>query len=430
MAHYQIPPQDIRAEQAVLGAMLVERRAIERAEVLLRGDDFYSPQHQRLFELICELRAAGRVADLVTLPAELEARAQLEEVGGLRYLTGLAEAGPTAAAVADYASIVLERAMQRELIAAAMECGAAARNGDPLRVCHEMQERLYRIGARRPDRFQPWGEVYSRVFGDLEKQQASERGLLGISSGLIDLDALLAGWCESTYHVIAARPSVGKTALVLQMAYEAARQKRGVAIFSLEMAAEGLVRRYIAHRARIDLGLVVRAHLREDEWVRVVGIGDEALTLPLWICDQDVRIDDLRAQARRLASQHRIELLVVDYIQLVAGSDENEVLTRVSHQLRAVTNELRVALLAVSQLSRIKERRRPRLDDLRGSGSIEQDADIVLLLHDPRERAGLPDLTRELAVAKNRNGPTGLIDLSWSGPYQRFGGISRREEEE
>lgn len=429
----QLPPQDLQAEQAVLGAMLLEVEAIDRAATILEPADFYSPQNGRLFEVMLRMRREKTPVDLVTLGSTLGE--ELDELGGAEYLSVLHEVASTAAAVEHYARLVLEPARRRVLMALGTELRQRAQAGDDVQgLCAEVQERVYRLGARREDAFEPVGEVVGRVIEQMDEQRASERHVLGISSGLPDVDTYLSGWCPSTYYVIGGMSSVGKTALLLQCAFAAAERGTGVAFFSLEMSSDNLVRRLLATRGRRDLAVVMRAMLDEAGWEAMIRASAEIYKAKLWLCERgDMDVHALRSQVTRLAAQHGIGLVVVDYLQLLSRKEEVEELTEASHGLRAMANELRLPVLVASQLSRADARRRPQLSSLRGSGSIENDADTVAFLWDP---AGASDdeegplAEREFIIRKQRQGPLGTVHLHWDGAQQRFACMARQQSME
>ncbi len=434
----RVPPQSLEAEQATLGAMLVEREAIVRVADELSTADFYSPQHGYLFDAMLELFRAGNPVDLVTVQAQLIAAEHLEAIGGVSYLIELQEAAPTAAAVGTYAEIVGEKSARRRAIRLAGELDVAARDQSaPLEAAlSETQRQLYGLSARHHESYRSIGEVATATFLEIEAQKDSDKRVLGIPTGLRDLDSWLSGWQPAKIYVLGAYPAIGKTAFLLQAACVAADSGYGVCLFSLEMFAPALVRRYFASRAKINASHVTRALLSPEDWERLAHAADHAGRMPLWMYDVgQMSVDDLRARERRVAVDHKIDLVVIDYLQLLTKREENEELTQVMNTLRAMANETGVAILAASQLSRPQrtQRRRfplprPVLQDLRASGSLEQVADVVAFLHDPRNDEDELDRTREFIIRKQRDGPQGVVQLYWDPAYQSFANMAKQEQ--
>jgi len=441
----RVPPQDMVAEQAVLGSMLVGRDAVSQAVDALVETDFYSAQHQYLFRVIRGLHRRDVPIDLVMVQGALQDGGHLEEAGGLPYLLRLQDEG-LPAMQEHYIGRVLEQSQRRELMAMAADVARRAGAEDPMTMCEEVAKTLGRIQRTAGDGFEQIGDVLGRVIDEIDEQMKSDHHTWGIPSEIRRLDELISGWTPSSYTVIGARPRIGKTAFAWQQAVQAAEAGGKVLFFSLEMAANALGRRMLSSRLEIELSQVMGARFERSRMENVVEMSAAASDWKLWICERaDLTIGELRAQARRMATiQRGLDLIVVDYLQLLkAGyrcSSRNEEIGEVSRGLKALAQELRVPVIVLSQLNREceREKRWPRLSDLRDSGSVEQDADLVLFIVWPiwmREWAGTtPEAQREargkrvLYVAKQRNGDTGKIEVSWSGAYQRFAALEASRE--
>ena len=443
----RVPPQSIESEQATLGAMLMERDAIAEVVDVLTPEDFYTPQHQAIFRAAVDLYRAGKVVDFVTMQGQLTEAKALEMAGGVTYLMDLQGSAPTAAAASHYAGNVLTASQQRQLMQKGMELVRRAQEEDPQSLATDLSAWLYALSAHTTDDFLRFRDVMAGVIGELEQQVASEKHTLGIPTSIQRLDELVSGWTPSTYYVIASRPNIGKTAFALQECVLAAKQGQRVAVFSLEMSAAALGRRHLASTLEVALNDVMNARLGEHDMDRVVDVGSDTQDWRFWLSSvPDLRISQLRAQARRLAMKEGgLDLVVVDYLQLVGadtkGQNRNGEITEISRGLRALTNELNCATLVLSQLNRSCEieRRAPRLSDLRDSGAIEQDADVVLFLdwpywapefqQYPASKEHPNKRLRRFDVAKQRNGPKGFFDVAWSGEFQRFADLERRRAE-
>ena len=441
----RIPPQSLEAEQAVLGAMMVEREAILRVADVLHSDDFYSPQHQKLYSAIADLFAESKPVDIVTVQARLQDRDELEACGGTPYLIELQEAAPTAAAVEHYGAIVREKALLRALIRAGGEIQEIARDAgdEDVQAVIGRCQRLLALDSGGNGVWQRWRDVMGETITELQAQLDSDRHTLGVPSGIGSLDAILSGWQRGVYYIVAARPSIGKTAFALAQTMDAATQGQRVAFFSLEMTAQAMARRHLARELSIDLQVLTNARFERNRLEEIVRVSARTQDWHCYICQRsDLRIGQLRAEARHLARRiGALDLIVVDYLQLLSpdmrGRNRNDELSGISAGLKALAMELDCSVMVLSQLNRDseKERRMPRLSDLRDSGSIEQDADVVLLMSWPYwlpqyVEAGKPNKKlRRLDVAKQRNGPVGWFDVSWEGAYQRFAELERDRDE-
>ena len=428
-------PYDELAEQAVLGAMLTEREAIRRVVDTLREADFYGMQHREIYRAICGLYRANKPALIVTVLDALGDRAAA--VGGLSYLLELQEVMGTAAAVEHYAEIVRKHSRWRRLMKLGRSVWERAQAEDDAEaISSEAAEELYQIGAGKAASFQHFGrEVASEVVDRIEAQRASGRGTVGVGTGIPKLDDLISGWCPSTYYILAARPSVGKSALAWQTAVEAARQGYRTVVFCLEMSSVMMGLRYLARQVPKDLTALIEGKVDSAEWNTVVRVLGESYQWPLFLCQRsDLTISQMRSEVRKLTStEGKIDLVVVDYIGLMNvehRASRNEEVSEISRGIKAMTQELGCAALAISQLNRQNEvdRRQPELRDLRDSGTLEQDADVVTFLHFPWWEANWPESQRWMVVAKQRNGACRRFLLHWNGTYQTFGEMSGRDE--
>lgn len=434
----RLPPQSLEAEQAVLGSMLIEREAIYRALELLDGGAFYRDAHRLIFEAIVALAERAEPVDVVTVGEELRRGGHLETVGGLSYLNTLASMVPTTANVEHYARIVADKAVLRRLIHTAGEIARRAFEGqEEVGEVLDAAERLifnlaqgYRVRG-----YEQLKDVLVETFDHLGQLYGHKGQLTGLPTGFPDLDRLTAGLHPSDLFILAARPSQGKTAFSLNIAcHVAVRKKKPVGIFSLEMSRQMLALRMLAAEARVDGQRLRSGELSEEEWKRLLRAFDRLSEAPIFIDDTpNIPLLELRGKARRMKAEHNVALLIVDYLQLIQGrarvENRQQEISEISRSLKALARELQVPLIALSQLSRAVEQRqdkRPLLSDLRESGSLEQDADLVAFIyHNP----DLEDNVVELIVAKHRHGPTGSIRLCFLKETGLFGSLDRRFQE-
>ncbi len=440
----RVPPQSKEAEQSVLGSMIIDREAIFSAAELLSEDDFYSTAHQKIYGSIISLSEKGEPVDLVTLSEELQRRQSLEEVGGRAYLVTLANAVPTAANIEYHSQIVREKSILRALIQTAT--GIVTKSFEtPHNVdefLDEAEQLIFEIGKRgKQQGFSSLKEVLVQAFDRIEKLYDEKKGVTGLATGFTDLDRLTSGLQNSDLIVVAARPSMGKTTLALNMAQQiAVREKRTTAIFSMEMSKDQLAQRLLCAESQIDAQNMRRGFLSQEEWhklTRAVGPLSES---PLYIDDSaSLSVMEVRAKARRLKAEKGLEAIFVDYLQLMRGYGRSESrqqeLSEISRALKALAKELEVPVVALSQLSRAVEKRpdrRPILSDLMESGGIEANADLVMFIY--RDSYYNKDSDKgniaEISIAKQRNGPTGLIELYFLDRYTKFANVARESVRE
>jgi len=440
----RIPPQNVEAEQAVLGAILLDGEALLTAMERIQSEDFYRVAHQRIFAAMVELSEENEPIDLVTLTARLQDKKQLEEIGGVSYLAELANSVPTAANVDYYAQIVEEKSLLRKLIRAATQivAGGYSQAEDVGELLSEAEQRILEISQRRSGNgFVSIRDVLMDVFERVEFLYHHKGGVTGISSGFPDLDKMTSGFQRSDLIIVAARPSVGKTAFALNIAQNVGvRSKETVAIFSLEMGAAQLVQRMICAEANVDAGRLRTGFLEPDDWEKLtmaIGALSEA---PIYIDDTPgLTVYEIRAKCRRLKKEKGLGMIVIDYLQLIQGrgkpgeSRQQEV-SEISRMLKLMARELNVPVIALSQLSRGVEQRqdkRPIMSDLRESGSIEQDADIVAFLYrdDYYDKDSEKKNIIEIIIAKQRNGPVGTVELAFLKNYNKFVSLDRTHQE-
>jgi replicative DNA helicase len=432
--HGRLPPQDTDAERSVIGAMLLEEGAVSEAVALLKPDDFYRPNHARIFEAMLVLYERNEPLDEVTVAAALKGMGHLESIGGTSYLAQVTESVPTAANVVYYARIVRSRALTRRLIAAATSIASSGYEGasDVETLLDQAESKIFEITSSRDQRaFTPLKEIVKDAFKQITKLYENKEPITGVSTGFVDLDRCTSGLQPADLIIIAGRPSMGKTAFALGLAQNAAlNHKTHVAVFSLEMAKEQLVMRMLCNEARIDSQRMRGGMLKDSDWPKLAQAAGLLTEAPIYIDDTgSISILEMRAKARRLQAEKGLGLIVVDYLQLMRGRTGNEgrerEISEISRGLKALAKELRVPVVALSQLNRSLEQRqdkRPMLSDLRESGAIEQDADVIAFIyrdeyynHDS-EAKGLC----EIIIGKQRNGPTDTVTLKFFREFTRF----------
>lgn len=440
----KVPPQSLEAEVAVLGSMLIEEDAIGEALEVIDQSFFYKEAHRKIFSSIVRLFSANKAVDLVTLTEELKKNAHLEEVGGAAYLTELTTAVPTAANLRHYANIVKEKAMLRNLINAAThiasESYGAPGNVDAL--IDKAERLIFEISSRKIEAgFSSLKDIIKDSIETIDSLYQRKEHITGLPTGFRDLDVMTAGLQSEDFIVIAGRPSMGKSSLVSCIAeHIGVVKKLPVGMFSLEMSREQLVRRMLCSHARVDAHKVRTGFLSQADWPRLVSAAGKLSEAKIFIDDTPgMSALELRAKARRLKSQHNVGLIIVDYLQLMQGptkaENRQQEIAEISRSLKALARELKFPIIAVSQLSRAVEARvdhRPLLSDLRESGAIEQDADLVILLlreeyyyPNDEDKKGIA----EAIIAKQRNGPVGTVKLAFMKEHARFEDLSPRQGE-
>jgi replicative DNA helicase len=431
----RIPPQDVAAEQSVLGGMLLSKDAIADVVEVLRGNDFYRTAHETIYESILDLYGRGEPADAVTVAAELTKRGELGRIGGPAYLHTLLSSVPTAANAGYYARIVRERAVLRRLVAAGtkiVQLGYATDGGEVEDIVNAAQAEVYAVTERRSSEdYLPLGEIIEGTIDEIEASSHRGDGMIGIPTGFADLDRLTNGLHPGQMIVIAARPAVGKSTVGLDIARSAAIHNQLTSvIFSLEMSRNEITMRLLSAEARIPLQNMRKGTMREEDWTRLARTMGDISDAPLFIDDSpNMSLMEIRAKCRRLKQRHDLKLVIVDYLQLMSSgkrveSRQQEV-SEFSRALKLLAKELEVPVIAISQLNRGPEQRtdkKPQMSDLRESGSIEQDADMVILLHreDMYEKESPRAGEADFIVAKHRNGPTDTITVAFQGHYSRF----------
>lgn len=438
-----IPPHNLEAERAVLGAILISKRAADKLLATLQEEDFYSPVHKHLFRAMYAVAMNGRTVDGLTLKEELESRGILDKVGGLEYLVELSEAVPVAANAEYYADIVIDRAMLRSLEGAAQDIIKSVHDpsSDVEKKIFDAERAVFEATRRRLGKdFEPVSRLAVEFFREVDRVLEAGEPLHGLGTGLRDLDDLLTGFYPGTLNILAARPGVGKTSLALWYAFHAAKESgQNVAVFSLEMSNLELTRRMVTMLGKVNSNVLKRSgSLRDDQYQSLVDACEQMYPLRLWIDDSsDISVFEMLGKCRRLSAEEGgLGLVIVDYLQLVRSSriaeNRTQQISEIARNLKILAKELNVPVIALSQLSRGIENRVPpipQLSDLRESGSIEADADTVLMLYRPvpgkGEEAFLHNEDRKvfpigLFVRKNRNGPIGRICLAFEPEYTLF----------
>jgi replicative DNA helicase len=441
-----VPPQNLEAEESVLGAMMVSVSAIEPVilDVRLQADDFYRDRHRAIFEAIISLNEEDGAVDVLTVAEKLTQQALLEKVGGRDVVASLAARVPAAGNARHYARIVKQNALMRRLDAAAktIQQSVADRDGEPNALVENAERLLFQVAhEEKAADFKSLEDVLHSEWDRLQLLHENKTELIGTPSGFKDLDDKTGGFQKNNLIVIAARPSMGKSAIVCNIAESAAlKAGKTIALFSLEMSESELAQRFLASQGRISSDRLRKGTVSKSDWPKVVEANNRLAEAPLWIDDSsDLGLLELRAKARRLAAQERgagrdLGLIIVDYIQLIRADDPRanrvEQVSQFSRGLKLLSGELGVPVIAVSQLSRAPEQRpdkRPILSDLRESGAIEQDADLVMFLY--RDEYYNPESedqgVAELHIAKHRNGPIGTVKLVFLSHYPKFANMTR-----
>ena len=440
----RILPHSPEAEQSVIGSMIMSRDAIVEASEIITGADFYQQQYGIVFEAMIELHDEGKAVDLITLQERLKEKDLPPEISSMEFVRDLLSAVPTSANVKYYAEIVAEKSMLRKLIKTTEEITNACYLGKEKTqdILEVTEKKIFDLVQNRgSEEFVPIRQVVLNAIEKIEKASRSQGSVTGIPTGFIDLDYKMSGFQPSDLILVAARPSMGKTAFVLNIAqYMAFHNDVTAAIFSLEMSKEQLVNRLLALESKVDSQNIRTGNLEDEEWAKLIEGANIIGKSNLIIDDKPgISISELRSKCRKYKMEHNLGVIFIDYLQLMTGSGRSESrqqeISEISRSLKALARELNVPVVALSQLSRAVEQRpdhRPMLSDLRESGAIEQDADVVMFIY--RDDYYNPDTEdkniAEIIIAKQRNGPIGTVRLAWMPQYTRFGNELRQQDQE
>lgn len=435
-----VPPHDDAAELAVLGAMFLDREAASLALEMLTGEDFYRPDHRQVFETAEELYHSGVPIDMITVKNKLEEKQVFEQIGGLPFLANISTSVGSSANMRHYAAIVEEKSVLRRLIRTANNISQMSYEGktDVNAIMDTAEKGIFDIMQNRhSDQFHHIRDIAVDSIEKIEDIYRSKGKLTGVPTGFVDFDQKTAGLQKSDLILLAARPSMGKTAFALNIIQNAAiRSNVPTAVFSLEMSREQLVNRMLCSEAMLDAQRLRTGELTDSDWADLIQAMGPLSQAPIYIDDTPgVTPMEVRSKCRRLKVEKGLGLIVIDYLQLMSGNSRNDSrqqeISEISRSLKAIAREMEAPVIALSQLSRACEQRadhRPMLSDLRESGAIEQDADVVAFLY--RDEYYFPDTEKknqaELIIAKQRNGPTGTVDLTWMGQYTKFGNFLKK----
>ena len=430
----RIPPHSVEAEQSVLGSILLDKEAMISVSETLVPEDFYKEAHKVIYESMLKLYNSQSEIDLITLTDELRDQGYLDDIGGIAYITSLSTVVPTTSNIKYYVNIVKEKSISRQLISAANDSINLGYDGSAKveYVLENAEKKIFDISQERATNdFQPINQVISEALSMLEKLYEEKNDVTGLTTGFRDLNKKINGLQRSDLLLIAARPAMGKTAFALNLVQNAAlKGDASVAVFSLEMSKEQLVQRMIASQSTVELKKIKTGTLADNDWPRITDGMAILSGAKIHIDDTPgIKISELRSKCRKLKIEKGLDLVLIDYLQLMEGEGQNESrqqeIAKISRSLKILAKELDCPVVALSQLSRAPEQRadhRPMLSDLRESGSIEQDADIVMFLY--RDEYYNPDTEKknigEVIVAKNRHGETGTVELVWFGGIQKF----------
>jgi replicative DNA helicase len=435
-------PQSIQAEQAVLGSILLDTKAFSHVEGELRTNEFYLKPHRKIYAAMLELSQEGTPIDLITLVDRLQTKGWLDQVGSVSYLAQLADSVPTSANIKYYYEIIKDKYNQRQVIEAAKELSDSAYHSeDASQTISAAQGKLDKLSAEIAPRkaIKKIGDILIACFEDIEQRHDNRdgTGVTGINSGYDDLDRITAGFQNSDFIVVGARPSVGKTAFALNVSRNAAKiTKKTIAIFSLEMSEKQLVQRMISAECNIDAGRLRTGHLIGDDWEKLTLAIGALNEYPIFIDDTPgITVQEIRSKCRQLKKENDLGMIVIDYLQLMeaifrTGNNRQQEISEISRTLKGLAKELDIPIIALSQLSRGVEQRqdkRPMMSDLRESGSIEQDADIVAFLYrdDYYDKESEKQNIIEIIIAKQRNGPIGTVELAFLKQYNKFVSLDR-----
>jgi len=445
LSSHKLPPQNIEAEQSVLGGVLIENEAVHKVMEILTAEDFYRDAHRKIYDALMDLAERDEPADLITLTNELRKKEHLDSVGGASYVTSLIDSVVTAANIEYYAKIVKEKAILRKLIDTSTEIitHSYEDRSDVESLLDEAERAIFEISENRiKPSFYPIRDIVKQSFKTIERLYEKKELVTGVPSGYRELDQRTAGFQPSDLIIVAGRPSMGKTAFCLNVAQYAAIEKRtSVGIFSLEMSKEQIVIRMLCSEAQVEGTRLRTGFLSESDWPRLTLAAGTLSDAPIFIDDAAaLSVLELRAKARRLNAEHGLGMIMIDYLQLMRGrakvESRQQEISEISRSLKALAKELNVPVIAVSQLSRRTEERqgmRPQLSDLRESGAIEQDADVILFIYRDEVYNRSEDNPNrgkaEIIIGKQRNGPTGKIELAYLDKFTTFKELYKGESE-
>ncbi len=448
----RLPPQNLEAEMSVLGGVLLENEALSRALEFLTPDDFYRESHRKIFHALIALADKSEPADLITLTAQLKDRGELEDVGGSSYIATLVDYVPTAANISYYCKLVKEKSVARKLIEVSTEIATRGyEGGDMEDILDQAEKSIFEISENRiRPTYYPVRDILKDTFKAIEELYERKELVTGVPTGYHDMDKMTAGLQPSDLIILAGRPSMGKTAFALNLLENATTNPDkpvSAVIFSLEMSKEQLVNRLLCSIARVDAGRLRTGHLGESDWPKLTMAAGTLSEAGIFIDDTPaITVMELRSKARRLKAEHDLGLIIVDYLQLMRGSNpesRQQEISEISRSLKALAKEINVPVIALSQLNRSLESRtdkRPMMADLRESGAIEQDADIIMFVYRDavycdacKRRDGScdqgHDKDAEIIIGKQRNGAIGTVNLTFRGEFTRFENRSDREED-
>ena len=438
----KVQPNDTLAEQAVLGSMLVSKDAVQAAVEVLKPEDFYREDNKEIYAAMMDIYSVGKEIDMITVTEQLKLRGTLERVGGTQNLATLIDNVPTTSNIERYVEIVEQKATSRNLIKVTSDIMKVsyAQTEELDAIIEQAEKGIFDLAQNRNSKsYSGMKEILVNTLDSIEKMYQNKEKLSGMESGCIDLDEKISGLNDSDLIIVAARPAMGKSAFVLNIAsYVAMHDKVPVMIFNLEMSKEQLVKRMLSSESEIDSMKINNANLEQDDWIKMADASNRLADVPIYIDDTPVLTpSEIRAKCRKAKLEKNIGLIIIDYLQLMesktANGSRQQEISEISRGLKILAKELNVPVIALSQLSRATEARadhRPMLSDLRESGSIEQDADIVMFLHreDYYDKETEKKNVAEVIVAKNRHGETGTVELAWLGKYTKFANLYKGNE--
>jgi replicative DNA helicase len=438
----KVQPNDTLAEQAVLGSMLVSKDAVQAAVEVLKPEDFYREDNKEIYAAMMDIYTVGKEIDMITVTEQLKLRGTLERVGGTQNLATLIDNVPTTSNIERYVEIVEQKATSRNLIKVTSDIMKVsyAQTEELDTIIEQAEKGIFDLAQNRNSKsYSGMKEILVTTLDSIEKMYENKEKLSGMESGFIDLDEKISGLNDSDLIIVAARPAMGKSAFVLNIAsYVAMHNKIPVMIFNLEMSKEQLVKRMLSSESEIDSMKLNNANLEQDDWIKMADASNRLADVPIYIDDTPVLTpSEIRAKCRKAKLEKNIGLIIIDYLQLMesktANGSRQQEISEISRGLKILAKELNVPVIALSQLSRATESRadhRPMLSDLRESGSIEQDADIVMFLHreDYYDKETEKKNVAEVIIAKNRHGETGTIELAWLGKYTKFANLYKGNE--